>query len=119
MNTVPVLSDFGRACMFFLCSFSGELTQESCLALCSDIIQAAGMRPSHEPVIFDYPGDMGFIVSAPLVESMVFCDYWIRHKGGFLTLDSCKPFFPNLIVETLQKHNLTVHQKEVAGLSLP
>jgi hypothetical protein len=105
--------------MYFLCSFIGELTQESCSSLCADIIAASGMNPSHDPVVFEYPGDMGFIVAAPLQESMVFCDYWIRHKGGFLTLDSCKPFFPNSITEVMEKYGLTVHQKEVTGLSLP
>ena len=110
---------FGKQCWFFLCSFKGELTKESCAALLKDIIADIGMTPSHDPVTFDYDGDMGWITAAPLQESMVFCDYWIRHAGGYLTVDSCKPFDANRAVAVIRKAGLDVHMLKTERLSLP
>ena len=110
---------FGKDCMFFMCSFTGALTQADCPKLLKEIVEIVGMRPSHAPVTFDYEGDLGFIVCQPLIESMVFLDYWIRHTGGFLTLDSCKAFFPQNVERVMSSYGLIVHQRKVEGLSLP
>lgn len=111
--------EFGKNMQAALFSIVGDVSPEQGQTITNDIIRQIGMTPIFEPKCWRYEDDLGWIGVQPLYESYVAWDQWDCHKGGFIVVVSCRPFFANIVQTVIESHGLKVHEQKHVGLSIP
>jgi hypothetical protein len=90
----------------------GELSQTRWTDLLNEVTARIGMHPVAAPVIFNYPvdggkGGNGQTQFLPITESFLVLDTWPDHRGAYLFICSCRPFFAGEVEAVAREFGLT------------
>lgn len=75
----------------------GTLTGQRWVEFLHAVARAIGMSAIAEPAIWNYPldgkGGTGQTILLPITESFLALDTWFDHRGAYLFVCSCRPYF--------------------------
>lgn len=75
----------------------GQLPPPRWIEFLHAVAKAIGMNAVAEPKIWDYPtdgkGGNGQTIVLPITESFLALDTWADHRGAYLFVCSCRPYF--------------------------
>jgi S-adenosylmethionine/arginine decarboxylase-like enzyme len=104
----PTLGERMRA---FGVVLHGSLASQRWIEFLHEVAFRIGMSAVSAPAVWNYPvggkGGNGSTIMLPITESFLALDTWPDHRGSYLFVCSCKPFFGADIDTVAQEFGLT------------